>query len=279
MRRSSSRQKQIRRWDLFSRLSGGYLTPNVVYREVVEQGMRLGYPGAQETRRQLFDSHIIRRVDPQKIPVGASPDGIVLQLAREKKATLYSDDQTLIRRAQRAGLSAFRFPDALLILLQAMKISSAEYPALLLELRARGRIDDATRLLYLKLAGIRIQRGSMAKTREPKMEEIAISIPKELLRLVDSYARKHLEDRSTALRQLVAEALRYREWKEAAEDYQKGRATLWEVAARLGLHYREAEEVLLTLGVPLVHVEAGEVDMDKIEQETRNLRRTRHPKA
>jgi metal-responsive CopG/Arc/MetJ family transcriptional regulator len=115
----------------------------------------------------------------------------------------------------------------------------------------------------------------MAKTKEPQMEKIAISIPKELLRLVDQYARKRLENRSTALRQLVAEALRYQELQEAAEGYQKGRATLWEVAARLGLHYREAEEALLSVGVPLLHVEPAEVDLAQIERHARDLERSR----
>lgn len=115
----------------------------------------------------------------------------------------------------------------------------------------------------------------MAKVRDPrsKMEKIAISIPRELLRLVDRYARKHLEDRSTAIRQLVAEALRYHELKEAAEDYRRGRATLWEIAGRLGLSYREAEEALVSTGMALVHVEAAEVDPARIEQQAHELKR------
>ncbi|MBI3327378.1 MAG: hypothetical protein HYZ81_11840 [Nitrospinae bacterium] len=113
----------------------------------------------------------------------------------------------------------------------------------------------------------------MAKAREPKMEKIAISIPRELLRLVDGYAQRHLEDRSTAIRQLVAEALRYQEVKEAAEDYRQGRATLWEVAKRLGVSYREADEALHSLGVPLGHIEATEVDLAQIARQADELKR------
>jgi hypothetical protein len=146
--------EQIQRWDLLASLGGGFLTPGVIYLEVVERSLRLGHPGAQETKRQLFDSQIIRVLDPRRTSAAASPDEIVLQLAKEKKATFYSDDHTLIRRARRDGLIAYRFPDALLILLKAKQVSSEEYQTLLLELRARGRIDEPTLLLYFKLAGI-----------------------------------------------------------------------------------------------------------------------------
>lgn len=117
----------------------------------------------------------------------------------------------------------------------------------------------------------------MAKVREPKMEKIAISIPRELLRLVDRYAQKHLEDRSTAIRQLVAEALRYHAVKEAAGDYRRGRATLWEIATRLGVSYREAEEALISIGTALVHVEAREVDLARIEQQAHELKSPLEP--
>lgn len=146
--------EQIRRWDLLPKLGGDLLTPRVVYTEVVERGVQLGHPDAQETKRQLFDRQIVQLSDPKAVPKDASPDTVVLQLALEAKAELYSDDTTLIHRARLAGLAAYRLPDALLILLKAGKVSPAEYRMLLLELRARRRIDEPTLQLYLGLGGI-----------------------------------------------------------------------------------------------------------------------------
>jgi len=143
--------EQIRRWDLLAKLEGDFLTPKAIYKEVVERGLQLGHPGAQETKRRLFDRRIVRLRDPEEVPAEASPDELVLKLAQEEEADLYCDDQTLIRRAKRAGLTAYRSPDALLILLKAGKLKPGEYRALLLELRARLRIDEPTLLLYLGL--------------------------------------------------------------------------------------------------------------------------------
>lgn len=146
--------EQIRRWDLLPKLGGDFLTAPVVYTEVVERGLQLGYPDAQETKRQLFDRQTIQLRDPKAVPGGASPDAVVLQLALEAKGELYSDDTALVRRARLAGLAAYRFPDALLILLKAGRVSpAAEYRTLLLELRARSRIDEPTLQLYLLLGG------------------------------------------------------------------------------------------------------------------------------
>ncbi|MBI3327379.1 MAG: hypothetical protein HYZ81_11845 [Nitrospinae bacterium] len=146
--------EHIRRWDLLPKLGGDLLTPQVVYTEVVARGIQLGYPDAQETKRQLFDRQIVRLCDPQAIAAGASPDAVVLQLAVEAKAELYADDTALVRRARRAGVAAYRVPDVLLILLKAGQMSPAEYRMLLLELRAHNRIDEPTPQLYVGLGGV-----------------------------------------------------------------------------------------------------------------------------
>lgn len=146
--------EQIRRWDLLPKLGADLFTPQVVYTEVVERGVQLGYPDAQETKRQLFDRQIVQRCDPKTVPADASPDMVVLQLAVEAKAELLADDTALVRRARRAGLAAYRVPDVLLILLKAGRVTAAEYRALLLERRARSRIDEPTLQLYLGLGGV-----------------------------------------------------------------------------------------------------------------------------
>lgn len=76
----------------------------------------------------------------------------------------------------------------------------------------------------------------------------------------------------------------YRQLQAAAEQYRQGEATLWEIASQLGLSYREAEEVLRTLGVLLVHGERPdiaslflaklEIDLEEIERQATRLRLT-----
>lgn len=105
----------------------------------------------------------------------------------------------------------------------------------------------------------------MPRTKEPKMVKIAVSLNQELLERLDRYAEEHLEGRSTALRQLLDFALKQKRLEQLTEQYRQGLLTLREVAGALGLSYRKAEALLAHEGVPVLHVELGELHPDELE--------------
>lgn len=92
----------------------------------------------------------------------------------------------------------------------------------------------------------------MPRTKEPGMVKIAVSLSRDLLEALDRYAAEHLEDRSTALRQLLDFALKQKRLARLAEQYRQGLLTLREVAEALGLSYRKTEALLGSLGVPVL---------------------------
>lgn len=75
------------------------------------------------------------------------------------------------------------------------------------------------------------------------------TMDEELLRRVDAYAAERYEDRSTALRQLVAFALRELHKRDAMEAYRSGRVTLRDFARSLGLDVWAAHDLLRAEGV------------------------------
>lgn len=103
----------------------------------------------------------------------------------------------------------------------------------------------------------------MPKTKEPEMVKIAVSLNRDLLEALDRYAEEHLEDRSTALRQLLDFALKQKRLAQLAEQYRQGLLTVREVAEALGLSYQKAEALLGSLGVPVLG--GGEVHPDDLE--------------
>ncbi len=70
-----------------------------------------------------------------------------------------------------------------------------------------------------------------------------------LLARVDAYAASVYEDRSTAIRQLVDQALRERAKRDALDAYRGGRLTLREFARALDLEIWGAQDLLATEGV------------------------------
>lgn len=70
-----------------------------------------------------------------------------------------------------------------------------------------------------------------------------------LLRRVDAFAEGRYEDRSTALRQLVAFALRELQKRDALDAYRQGRVTLREFSRALGLDVWGAHDLLRAEGV------------------------------
>ncbi|MEW6581453.1 MAG: hypothetical protein AB1416_01660 [Actinomycetota bacterium] len=80
----------------------------------------------------------------------------------------------------------------------------------------------------------------------------------ELLREVDAYARDRREDRSTAIRQLVAFALREQQTREAVDAVRAGRMTLRGFATALDLDVWQAHDLLAASGAPVGATNLGE---------------------
>jgi len=84
------------------------------------------------------------------------------------------------------------------------------------------------------------------------IRRVNTTMPESLLRKVDLYSRLNLEDRATAIRQLVAEGLRLKLEKSVLERYRERIITLRQAAEMLGITYLEMDEVLRRNQIPLV---------------------------
>ncbi len=80
----------------------------------------------------------------------------------------------------------------------------------------------------------------------------------DLLRRVDAFAAERYEDRSTALRQLVAFALRELHKRDSMDAYAAGRLTLREFARSLDLDVWAAHDLLRAEGVAVAQGERNE---------------------
>lgn len=87
---------------------------------------------------------------------------------------------------------------------------------------------------------------------------INATLDRELLERIDAFARDRLEDRSTALRQLVDLALRELSKRDAVEAYRGGRLTLREFGRVLNLDIWKAQDLLAAEGVGVAQGGRGE---------------------
>lgn len=84
------------------------------------------------------------------------------------------------------------------------------------------------------------------------------TMDEDLLRRVDAFAAERYEDRSTALRQLVAFALRELHKRDAMDAYRAGRTTLREFARGLGLEVWAAHDLLRAENVDVAQGDRSE---------------------
>ncbi len=84
------------------------------------------------------------------------------------------------------------------------------------------------------------------------VRRVNTTMPESLLRRVDLYSQLNLEDRATAIRQLVAEGLRVKMQQTALEMYRRGKITIRQGAEMLGITYWEMNELLRENHLPLV---------------------------
>ncbi|MBI3660422.1 hypothetical protein HY230_08135 [Candidatus Acetothermia bacterium] len=97
----------------------------------------------------------------------------------------------------------------------------------------------------------------MPVTKEPKMMRVNFTAPEELIDQIDQFAREHLEDRSTAIRQLIHEGPKSLWTDRVLLQYRRG-MTLRETAARVGLDVNTLIELLMQRGIPV----SGEIFAD-----------------
>ena len=84
------------------------------------------------------------------------------------------------------------------------------------------------------------------------IRRVNTTMPESLLQKVDLYSRLNLEDRATAIRQLVAEGLRVKLQQTVLEQYRRAKITIREGADLLGITYLEMDELLGEHRIPLV---------------------------
>ncbi len=92
---------------------------------------------------------------------------------------------------------------------------------------------------------------------------INTTLTKDLLKELDSYAKENQEDRSTAIRQLLFEALKEMSKNRIINDYKNNKITFRQVAERLGVAYWEAIDVLIEAGVSVQKLTEEEIQIRK----------------
>jgi len=83
------------------------------------------------------------------------------------------------------------------------------------------------------------------------VRRVNTTMPESLLKKVDLYSELNLEDRATAIRQLVAEGLRVKLQETVLEQYRKSQITLRQGAELLGITYLEMNDLLREYHLPL----------------------------
>lgn len=116
-----------------------------------------------------------------------------------------------------------------------------------------------------------------------EIARVNATLDKHLLSRVDTYAARHHEDRSTAIRQLLDHALRDLAKDEAIEAYVGGRLTLRELAAALDLDTWRAHDLLASEGVAVAQGDiaetAADLDAAIADLPTSSARSTPSPRA
>lgn len=92
---------------------------------------------------------------------------------------------------------------------------------------------------------------------------INATIPGKILKQIDEYANEMQEDRSTAIRQLVAKALLEEKRKRIAKAFATHRLSVREAAEELGVDYWDLQEMLEKEGIPATNLTETEIEQRK----------------
>lgn len=93
-----------------------------------------------------------------------------------------------------------------------------------------------------------------------KIVRVNAALHPEILRRVDFYAEQHYEDRSTAIRQLIAVGLKEKMKDRILYSYKEGRLTMRQAAELLGVDYWEMQEILKNEDIPIIRTTEKEIN-------------------
>lgn len=85
-----------------------------------------------------------------------------------------------------------------------------------------------------------------------KLTRVNVMLNKSLLKEIDKVAKTRLEDRSTAIRQLITGRIKEEKIKLAVEKFQEGNITFREAVAIAGLDYWDFQSELGKRGIPIM---------------------------
>lgn len=92
-----------------------------------------------------------------------------------------------------------------------------------------------------------------------KVERVNTTLYPEQLRRIDFYAEQRLEDRSTAIRQLIAEGLKTELKAKVIASLKEKKLTVREAAELLGVEYWEMQQIMDEEGISLIDISEEEI--------------------
>ena len=92
-----------------------------------------------------------------------------------------------------------------------------------------------------------------------KVVRVNTTLYPELLKRIDFYAEQRLEDRSTAIRQLIAEGLKTELQTKVMESLKQKKLTVREATELLGIAYWEMQQIMDEEGVNLIDISDKEI--------------------
>ncbi|MEK6936596.1 MAG: hypothetical protein AABW58_00835 [Nanoarchaeota archaeon] len=92
-----------------------------------------------------------------------------------------------------------------------------------------------------------------------KVIRVNTTLYPKLLKRIDFYAEQKLEDRSTAIRQLITEGLKKELKTKVIESLKEEKLTIREAAEILDIEYWEMQQIIDEEGLELIDTSEGEI--------------------
>ena len=92
-----------------------------------------------------------------------------------------------------------------------------------------------------------------------KVVRVNTTLYPELLKRIDYYAEQRLEDRSTAIRQLIAEGLKTELKAKVVESLKENKLTIREASELLDVEYWEMQQIMDEESVNLIDISENEI--------------------
>lgn len=92
-----------------------------------------------------------------------------------------------------------------------------------------------------------------------EMVRVNATLYPSLLKRIDFYAEQRLEDRSTAIRQLITEGLKTELMAKVMQALKEKKLTVREAAELLGVEYWEMQQIMDEVGVALIDITESEI--------------------